>query len=141
MPSLSVSIVIPTFNRAALLGRALNSALLEVRPGDEIIVVADGSTDDTEAVVRRHGPHVWYVRTEHLGAGTARNAGVQAASGDLVAFQDSDDEWTPGKISWQRATMEAFPNILSFFSEFGGITPFGERVHNQARAWHGDAPF
>jgi hypothetical protein len=138
MPQLSVSTVVPTYNRAHLLERALRSALAECRPGDEIIVVDDGSSDDTEAIVRALGPTLRYLRTPHLGAGAARNAGVQAATGDLVAFLDSDDEWAPGKLAWQRAVMEQFPDILYLFSDFGGVDWSGERRHNRISSWRGD---
>ncbi len=138
MPHLSVSTVVPTYNRARLLERALRSALAECRPGDEIIVVDDGSSDDTEAVVRDLGPALRYLRTPHLGAGAARNAGVEAATGDLVAFLDSDDEWAPGKLAWQRAVMEQFPDVLYLFSDFGGVDWTGERQHERISSWRGD---
>lgn len=136
---LAVSVVIPTYNRARLLQRPLRSALSECRPGDEIIVVDDGSTDATEKTVRSFGPAVRYVRGEHRGAGAARNAGVAAAAGDLVAFLDSDDEWIPGKLAWQRAILERFPDILFVFSDFGGVRSSGERLPHQGFSWHGDA--
>jgi len=137
----SISTVIPTFDRASLVARAVRSVLGECRDGDEVIVVDDGSTDDTAKVVGGFGTRVRYLRTEHAGAGAARNAGIAAAGGDFIAFLDSDDEWVPGKLSWQRAVMESRPEILFVFSDFGGVTPFGTRVHHQAKAWHGDGPF
>ena len=70
------------------------------------IVVDDGSTDETEAVARSFGAQVRYLRTPHLGARAARNDGVRAASCDLVAFLDSDDEWLPRKMALQRAVSE-----------------------------------
>jgi glycosyltransferase involved in cell wall biosynthesis len=72
---LSVSTVIPTYNRATLLERALRSALRECQPGDEIIVVDDGSTDDTARVAQGHGEPVRYLRTAHAGAGAAGGVG------------------------------------------------------------------
>ena len=137
----SISTVIPTFDRASLVARAVRSVLGECREGDEVIVVDDGSTDDTAQVVGGFGTRVRYLRIEHAGAGAARNAGIAAAGGDFIAFLDSDDEWVPGKLSWQRAVMESRPEILFVFSDFGGVTPFGTRVHHQAKAWHGDGPF
>ena len=135
MSHLSVSTVVPTFNRAALLALAVRSALPQCEPGDEIIVVDDGSIDDTEAVARAFGPPVVYLRTPHVGAGAARNAGVEAATGDLVAFLDSDDEWMPGKLALQRAVMEHFPDILYVFSDFGFITRSGGHSHNGLLTW------
>ena len=135
MPHLSISTVVPTYNRASLLERALRSALPQCEPGDEIIVVDDGSTDDSEAVARACGAPVRYLSTPHLGAGAARNAGVRAASCDLVAFLDSDDEWMPGKLALQRAVMEHFPEILFVFSDFGVVGPSGERRHGGLLEW------
>ena len=138
MSRLSVSVIVPTYNRVALLDRALCSALPDCEPGDEIIVVDDGSTDGTEAVVRAYGAPVRYLRTEHRGAGAARNAGIAAATGDLVAFLDSDDEWIPGKLSWQRAVLEHFPEILFVFSDFGSISTTGERLRHRITSWQRD---
>ena len=143
MPRLTVSAVVPTYNRASLLEKALRTALAECEPGDEIIVVDDGSTDGTEAVVRGFGPAVRYLRSEHVGAGAARNIGIAAATCDLVAFLDSDDEWVRGKLSWQRAVFEHFPEILFVFSDFGRIAHTGDRLHggllagkdSQSGAW------
>jgi glycosyltransferase involved in cell wall biosynthesis len=124
-----------------VLRRALASALHQVAAGDEIIVVDDGSTDDTEAIARSFGASVIYLRTDHGGAGRARNAGIAAASGDLLAFLDSDDEWIPGKLAAQRRVMEALPDVLFLFSDFGGVSSAGERSCSGARAWHGAGAF
>ena len=135
---LSVSTVVPTFNRADLLDRALASVLPECGPGDEIIVVDDDSTDSTEDVVRAYGPPVRYLRVPHGGAGAARNAGIAAAHGDLVAFLDSDDEWVPGKLSWQRAVLEQLPEVLFVFTDFGSVTATGERQRRRITSWRTD---
>lgn len=138
MSNLSVSIVIPTYKRPHLLGRAIRSALAECSPGDEIIVVDDGPTDDTKAVAQAFGPPVRYLAGEHRGAGAARNAGIAAATRDLVAFLDDDDEWLPGKLSWQRAILQHFPDILFVFSDFSVVRESGERVPNYLARWHQD---
>ena len=138
MPRLTVSTVIPTYNRSHLVARAIRSALTESEVGDEIIVVDDGSSDDTEAVVQAFGPRVRYVHIPHSGAGAARNTGVRAASGDLIAFLDSDDAWVPGKLACQRAIMQQFPEVLFVFSDFGGVTWSGERLHNRISSWRTD---
>jgi glycosyltransferase involved in cell wall biosynthesis len=97
-----VSVVIPTFNRANLLPRAIGSVLAQDHGNLEVIVVDDGSTDETPAVMAEQmasDPRVRYIRQDNAGAPTARNRGVQAARGDWIAFQDSDDEWAPGFLA------------------------------------------
>jgi glycosyltransferase involved in cell wall biosynthesis len=133
---LTVSVVIPTYNRAQLLARALRSVLPECQPGDEVIVVDDGSSDDTEAVVRAFGPPVRYLAGVHRGAGAARNMGIRAASGDLVAFLDDDDEWMPGKLAWQRTILQQFPDVLFLFSDFGSKRDWSNEVsHHVLSTW------
>ncbi len=89
----ATSVVIPTFNRSALVTRAINSVLSQTYPPSEIIVVDDGSTDDTPAVIQRFGERVRYLRQERGGASKARNYGVAEAASDWIAFLDSDDVW------------------------------------------------
>jgi glycosyltransferase involved in cell wall biosynthesis len=94
------SIVIPTYNRGALLTRALDSALAQTDPDLEIVVVDDGSTDDTESVVRAYGdPRVRYLRQANAGVCAARNVGARAATGDRFVFLDSDDELLPEALA------------------------------------------
>jgi glycosyltransferase involved in cell wall biosynthesis len=98
-----VSVVVPTYNRAAVLPRAINSALGQSLRDLELIVVDDGSTDSTgELVDAVRDPRVHFIRLP-TGAGVAgaRNAGVRAARGDWVAFLDSDDEWLPSRLEQQ----------------------------------------
>jgi glycosyltransferase involved in cell wall biosynthesis len=139
MPHLSVSVVVPTYNRASLLERSVGSALRQCEPGDEVIIVDDGSTDETEGIVRIFGGQVRYLRTARLGAGAARNTGVRAARGDLVAFLDSDDEWMPGKLALQRSVLEQFPDILYLFSDFGVVELSGQRRHGGLAGWRDGA--
>lgn len=101
---LSVSVVIPTYNRAATIERAVHSVLLQEPAVLEVIVVDDGSTDNTKEIVGKlsaEHPRVRYVLIENSGACAARNYGVSLARGDLLAFQDSDDEWSPQKVEVQ----------------------------------------
>ena len=116
----SVSVVIPTYNRAHLITRAIESALAAIGPEDEVLVVDDGSTDDTAAAVASiEDRRVRFLQEPHAGAGPTRNAGVGAARGDLVALLDSDDEWFADKIELQRHYLEAHPDVLYVFSDFG----------------------
>ena len=116
---LAISAVIPTYNRAHLVPRAIRSALAALSPGDEVLVVDDGSSDDTAAVVEAFGPPVSLLRLAHGGTGAARNAGLAAARGPLVAFLDSDDEWFPDKVALQRTFLERRPDVLYVCSDFG----------------------
>lgn len=104
-----VSVVIPTRNRAALLKDAIESVLAVHRRDFElqIIVVDDGSTDDTTAIAARYP--VTYVRTEGLGASGARNTGIAHARGDYVAFLDDDDVWLPTNLTPQLKAFAANP--------------------------------
>ena len=101
-----VSVVIPTYNRADLIGRTIASVLAQSLPPDEVIVVDDGSTDDTEAVVATFGPRVRYVRQDNAGVSVARNRGAGLAGGRWIAFMDSDDLWSPRKLELQLGVME-----------------------------------
>lgn len=96
-----VSVIIPTYNRAHLIGRAIRSVLDQSYQDFEVIVVDDGSTDNTAAVVMSVGEghtRIRYIRQENRGGGAARNAGLRAARGKYVALLDSDDEWMPHKL-------------------------------------------
>lgn len=88
-----VSVVVPTYNRADCLGRAIESALDQTHPPEEVIIVDDGSTDDTpEVVAGFDDDRIDYQRRQHRGANAARNAGIDTASGELISFLDSDNE-------------------------------------------------
>jgi glycosyltransferase involved in cell wall biosynthesis len=100
---LSVSIIIPTYNRSDLLGRAIESVLAQTYKNFNIIVVDDGSTDNTPSVVEIFGTAVSYIRQQNQGPSAARNRGISEATGDLVAFLDSDDRWFPEKLEKQVA--------------------------------------
>jgi len=98
---LTVSVVIPAYNAAATVTAAIESVLAQTRPPDEIVVVDDGSKDDTSAVVERFGPAVRLVRQANAGCGQARNTGAREARGTWLAFLDADDLWLPTKLERQ----------------------------------------
>ena len=97
----TVSVVIPTFNRTSVISRALESVFLQTRAPDEILVVDDGSTDDTAEHVRAEFPGVRLIEQENRGVSAARNAGIRAATGTWIALLDSDDEWLADKLDRQ----------------------------------------
>ncbi|HEV8584144.1 MAG TPA: glycosyltransferase [Methylomirabilota bacterium] len=115
---MKVSVVIPTYNRGHVVGEAIASALAQTHRNLEVVVVDDGSTDDTPArVVRVPDRRMRYVRVPHAGVSAARNAGIAVASGDLVSFLDSDDLWRPGKLALEIATLAAYPAAGGVFCD------------------------
>ena len=108
---MKISVVIPAYNAAAWIRRAVNSVLSQTRPADEIIVVDDGSTDGTGDIVRMYDGRVRLLQQANAGAAAARNTGILAATGDWIAFLDADDEWLPQKLQRQTEYLN-FP-ILS----------------------------
>ena len=105
--STSISCVIPAYNRAEVIGRAIQSALDQVYSPAEVIVVDDGSTDATAEVVQSFGHPVRLITQENRGGAAARHSGAQAASSHWVAFLDSDDYWTPHHLSCLREAVIA----------------------------------
>jgi glycosyltransferase involved in cell wall biosynthesis len=107
-----VSVIIPTYNRAHLVGRAIRSVLDQTYQDFELIVVDDASTDNTNEVIKGfNDPRIRYIRHEqNRGGGAARNTGIKAAQGDYIAFQDSDDEWLPRKLEIQIQVFSNAPN-------------------------------
>jgi glycosyltransferase involved in cell wall biosynthesis len=113
-----VSAIIPTFNRSAFLPEALECLLAQTVPPYEIIVVDDGSTDDTAEVVAKFGTVVRYVYIENSGAPVARNVGAAMARGDWLWFCDSDDVWRPGYLERCRRVAASDPHPEFLFSDF-----------------------
>ena len=135
-----VSVVIPTYNRAELLLRALRSVLRAIAPGDEVVVVDDGSTDATRhRLAGLEGP-IRYYRTEQRGAGHARNAGIERASHDWIAFLDSDDEWLPDHLDLHRTVLGRLPVLFTFgnFDIVEDDNPGIGRRSMQLASWTGD---
>ncbi len=108
---ISVSVIIPTYNRVHFLKDAVQSALEQTHPPLEIIVVDDGSTDNTPSVCQAFPPPVRYLRQENQGVSAARNHGVRAAQGEYIAFLDSDDVWEPDKLAAQLTVFKRYPEI------------------------------
>ncbi|HEX8597882.1 MAG TPA: glycosyltransferase family 2 protein [Chloroflexia bacterium] len=108
----TVSAVITTYNYARFLPPAIESVLAQTLPADEIIVVDDGSTDDTAQVVARYADRgVRYVYKENGGGSSARNAGILASNCDFIAFLDGDDRWLPHKLERQVEQMVRYANV------------------------------
>jgi glycosyltransferase involved in cell wall biosynthesis len=104
-----VSVVIPTYNRAATVSRAIESVLAQTVTDLEVIVVDDGSSDDTgKALGEMFGDRIRYYAQTNQGASVARNRGVEEARGEWIAFLDSDDLWERNKLEWQFKALEQF---------------------------------
>lgn len=112
---LLVSVILPTYNRAHTLSRAVNSVLNQTYKNFELIIIDDCSTDNTEEVVKNiHDERIVYIRqSSNKGAAAARNTGIKIAKGDYVAFQDSDDEWMSEKLEKQMKVFESDANDFS----------------------------
>jgi len=130
-----VSVVIPTFQRADVLPRALRSVLDQTMSDLEVVVVDDGSTDETQSLVQAFGDkRIRYFRHKrNRGGNVARNTGIHNASGEFVAFQDSDDEWLPLKLEKQLTAANSLPNRIGIvycksrrLDETGSKKVFGE---------------
>ena len=133
-----ISVIIPTYNRAHFLSAAIESVLNQTYKNIEIIVVDDGSTDDTQTVLEPFKYAIRYLYTNNGGPAHARNVGMKAASGKYVAFLDSDDTYLPRKLALQIAFKEEHPEIGMVYTEwsssYDGKT-IAEEYH--LRTFHG----
>jgi glycosyltransferase involved in cell wall biosynthesis len=128
-----LSYVIPSYNRAHVLATAAESVLGQLGPDDEVVIVDDGSSDDTPAVLRslqgRWGRRLQVVLQANAGPGAARNSGIAAARGDWIGFLDSDDLLLPGAVAVVRAAIERHPEASFLCGGRIEVTPDGrERV-------------
>jgi glycosyltransferase involved in cell wall biosynthesis len=102
---MDISVIVPTFNRCGSLRRALASVMDQTHVPAEIIVIDDGSTDATASMLRAEFPEAVYCFQENNGVSAARNTGIRRATGQWLAFLDSDDEWLPEKLANQAAIL------------------------------------
>lgn len=107
----SVSVIIPTYNAAEFLSLAIESAIKQSQPPLEIILIDDGSTDETPGIARGFGDSVRYIRQANQGVSSARNRGLAMARGEWVAFLDADDQFLPGKLERQLAVARQKPEL------------------------------
>jgi glycosyltransferase involved in cell wall biosynthesis len=119
--SFDVAVIVPTFNRAHLIGETIDSLLAQTHAPAEVIVVDDGSTDDTAAVIRRYGERARYHPVDaargNIGPSAARNVGVSLATAPWIAFCDSDDIWLPSKLERQLRVHALCPAIEFSFTD------------------------
>lgn len=121
---MKISIIIPTYNRAPFLAEALESVIKQTvfptlfkNQEVEILVIDDGSEDNTREIVEQFKPYTIYLRQPHRGVSAARNHGLQRARGELIAYLDSDDLWLPEKLAVQLSFMKAFPRCMVCYTE------------------------
>lgn len=116
--TLPVSVVVPTYNRAALIGETIERILGQSLSPHEVIVVDDGSTDDTPAALARFGSRIRVERIPNSGELAARNHGIGLARGSLIAFCDSDDLWEPDHLARMTALWEREPGVNAAYANF-----------------------
>ena len=129
---MTISVIVPTFNRVHTLPRAIDSVLRQTRPADEIIVVDDGSEDGTAELLHRHYPQIRNLQQNNQGVSAARNRGIRQAKGEWIALLDSDDAWLPGKLEAQLRALEAEPAARLCHTEEVWIRN-GKRVNQKDR--------
>lgn len=116
--SYEVSVIVPAYNRAALVGETLHAIRNQTMPPAEIILVDDGSTDDTVRTAGLLGPGIRYHRIENSGPAAARHAGVRLSSAPWIAFCDSDDVWLPEKLEKQTNLLGEAPGLEYCFTDY-----------------------
>lgn len=122
------SVVIPAFNAASTLSRAIDSVLEQSYPAHEVIVVDDGSGDETPDVLARYVGRAHYVRQANAGPSAARNRGVAAASGDWIAFLDADDWYYPSRLQSHAEMIAAHPGLDFLVAGFDYRDPQGKQI-------------
>jgi len=127
------SIIIPTHNGDQYIGQTVDSALAQTYGDVEVIVVDDGSTDDTRQVLAQYGSQICYIHQENRGPAAARNVGFAAAQGEYLLFLDSDDLIPPDKLTRQINFLEAHPNYQIVYSAWQFISSDGARIIGEVR--------
>lgn len=131
-----VSVIIPTYNCASMIAQCLDSVLNQTFKDFEVIVIDDGSTDDTERVIAPYKNRITYIRQVNQGAAAARNRGIKEARGDYIAFLDSDDLWFPDKLEKQILFLAQHPEYDMICGNgvfFGGGEKDGQPVITRKR--------
>lgn len=126
-----VSVIVPTYNRAYCVQGALDSLFAQSHGNLEVVLVDDGSSDDTRALAERismREPRLRYIYQENAGVSAARNRGLREARGDYLAFLDSDDTWMPWKLEAQLTCLRALPEVGMIWTDMEALGPTGQVV-------------
>lgn len=126
-----VSVIIPTYNRAAIVGAAIESVLQQSYGDVEVIVVDDGSTDETRSIVERYGQRVRYLVQPNSGVSAARNLGLTNARGEFIALLDSDDRFLPWKLEAQVLAFREQPAIGMVWTDMSAVAANGALLHER----------
>lgn len=131
-----VSVITPTYNRAAFLGEAIDSVLAQTFDGFEMIIVDDGSTDGTRQLVERYvdDPRIRYFYQENQGQSVARNRGIVESKGEFICFLDSDNAWFPEKLTQSLAAFEADPEADIVYGDNVVIDEHGKEISRNVMA-------
>ncbi len=136
---MKVSVVIPTYNRAAYIRQAIDSVLCQSMTDFEVIVVDDGSTDSTGEILASYGDRIRQVRIPNGGPARARNAGMALARGRYIAWLDSDDRYHPAKLALQCAVLDADPGIALVYTECSAFDDHGLAKEFYLQTYHRSA--
>lgn len=118
----TVSVVIPCYNASRFLRETIGSVLAQTYPVLEVLVIDDGSTDDSAKIAESYGPPVRVIRQANQGESVARNRGIDEAKGDWIAFLDADDKWEPTKLSLQFESISNNPSVVCCYTDFYRFT-------------------
>ena len=130
-----VSVIIPAYNGDRYIGDALESVLAQTYPHYEIIVVDDGSTDNTSQIVQAYGDRVNYIYQENQGVAAARNQGIRVSTGEYIAFLDQDDFFLANKLSEQVSCLKSHPDAGIIHSGWQRVNYYGE-ILGKVEPWH-----
>lgn len=136
---MKVSVAIATYNRAPYIRQAIDSVLNQTMKDLEIIVVDDGSTDNTAEVIADYRDRIRYVRTENGGPARARNVGMAMARGEYICWLDSDDFFHPVKLALQSAVLDAHPDVTMVCTECSGFDDHGSWFEYHLQDYHASA--
>ena len=139
MAAPKVSVIIPNYNYSRYVGETIDSALAQTYDNIEIIVVDDGSTDDSRTVLDRYGDYIRCIFQRNQGVAAARNNGVAASSGEFVAFLDADDEWLPQKVERQVAMHRSDKSLGLVHVGVDEIDADGNSLRHRLEGSTGDA--